>query len=124
MAELAQELSQDVEPLDLMVVANLASRMGPNPSHRQVEMVARLAANSDVQVEMEDVVLINDIANELGNDISQPEAELVLLMASSQSDSAEEVMNTKEATEVADALQSMGTFMTSNEIGNAKLLSI
>ena len=117
-AELAQDLSENVEPIDMVVVSNLVSRMGPNPNHRQVEMVARLAANSDVQVKMEDVVVINDIANELGNEISQPEAELILLMT--QDSDSEKVMATKEATEVADALQSMGTFMSSDEIGNVQ----
>ena len=117
-AELAQDLSEKVEPIDMVVVSNLVSRMGPNPNHRQVEMVARLAANSDVQVKMEDVVVINDIANELGNEISQPEAELILLMT--QDSDSEKVMATKEATEVADALQSMGTFMSSDEIGNVQ----
>ena len=117
-AELAQDLSENVEPIDMVVVSNLVSRMGPNPNHRQVEMVARLAANSDVQVKMEDVVVINDIANELGNEISQPEAELILLMT--QDSDSEKVMATKEATEVADALQSMGTFMSSDEIGNVR----
>ena len=124
-AELAEELSEDIEPIDMVVVSNLVSRMGPNLSHRQMEMVARLAASSDVQVDMEDVAVIKEIANELGKEISQPEAELVLMMSEDKeaADSeAEKPMDMKEATIVADAMQSMGTFMTSDEISDLKAM--
>ena len=101
-----------------MVVANLASRMGPTLTQREMMMISRLAKSSNVEVGFKEVAMITEILKEMGPETTPKEAELVEMIVKK---SEEKVLDTHAAEEISKLANEIGEFMSTTELKKMKV---
>ena len=115
---MAKELPDDISSVDVMVVANLASRMGPAITQREMMMISRLAKSSNVDVGFKEVAMITEILKEMGPETSSKEAELVEMIVK---ESEDQVITPHAAEEISKLNNEIGEFMSTNELKKMKV---
>jgi len=64
----------------------MAKKMGPVLSHRETQMISRMAARSGIELTMNDIHVLSDITNSVGSELSENDIEIIAILTKKAGD--------------------------------------